>query len=98
MTETNGKHAATPMLTALELKSFAAGVERLAAQIEAGQHEDATDEQKEVATVASRALLRNSPLARTALRRLETAAQEFVALAENRQAEAMASFFGPDTA
>lgn len=98
MTETRGQHAATPTLTALELKSFAAGVERLAAQIEVGRADDATKEQLADAENAALALLRNAPLAVRAIRRLEGYAEETAALATRKRDEIMTSMFGPDTA
>lgn len=93
-----GKYSATPKLTALELKGFAEGVQRLAEHIEAGQADDATAEQVTAAASASQALLRNAPIARFALRRLEAYAQEFVDKREGRQAELMISIFGHDNA
>ena len=98
MTETNGNHAATPTLTALELKGFAAGVERLAAQIEAGRADDATKEQLADAENAALALLRNAPLAVRAIRRLEGYADEVTTSAAERRDDIMSSMFGPDQA
>lgn len=88
---------ASPMLTALELKSFAAGVERLAAQLEAGQADDATKEQLVSAEQAALALLRNAPLAVRAIRRLEGYADEIASSAAERRDGIMTSMFGPDT-
>lgn len=93
-----GNQVATPKLTALELKSFAAGVERLAAQIEAGQADDASKEQLADAENAALALLRNAPLAVRAIRRLEGYAEETTELATRKRDEIMTSMFGPDTA
>lgn len=88
---------ASPMLTALELKSFAAGVERLAAQLEAGQADDASKEQLVSAEQAALALLRNAPLAVRAIRRLEGYADEIASSAAERRDGIMTSMFGPDT-
>lgn len=97
MTDT-GKHKATPTLTALELKGFAAGVERLAAQIQIGQADDATKEQLADAENAALALLRNAPLAVSAIHRLERYADEVATSAAERRDGIMTSMFGPDTA
>jgi hypothetical protein len=85
-------------LRALELKGFAAGVETLAAQIEAGQAKDATKEEIADAEQAALALLRNSPIAVRAIRSLEGYADEFAQRATDRRDEIMTSMFGPDTA
>lgn len=92
------KHADTPTLTALELKGFAAGVERLAAQIETAQAEDATKEQRAIAEQAALAVLRNGPIAVRAIRRLESYAEEITDKATDRRDDIMTSMFGPDTA
>jgi hypothetical protein len=88
----------TPRLRALELKGFAAGVETLAAQIEAGQAKDATKEEIADAEQAALALLRNSPIAIRAIRSLEGYADEFAQLATDRRDEIMTTLYGPDTA
>lgn len=100
MTNTNevGKHAATPLLTAVELKGFAEGVERLAAQIEIGRAADATKEQLADAENAALALLRNAPLAVRSIRRLEGYAEEITERAAGRRDSIMSTMFGPDTA
>lgn len=88
----------TPTLRALEVKSFAAGIETLAAQIEIGQEQDATKEQIADAEKAALALLRNAPIAIRAIRSLEGFADEFAQNATGRRDEIMTSMFGPDTA
>jgi hypothetical protein len=93
-----GKHAATPQTTALELKSFAEGVQTLAAQLDAGRSEDATIEEQADAEHAALALLRNAPLAVRAIRRLEGFADEVAQRANGRRDDIMTSMFGPDTA
>lgn len=100
MTETKqaGAHAATPKLTALELKGFAEGVQVLAEQIETGQAEDATKDQIADAEQAALALLRNAPLAVRSIRRLEGYADEIASSAAERRDGIMTSMFGPDTA
>jgi esterase/lipase len=98
MTETTGKHAATPTLTALEFKGFAAGVQKLAEQIETGRAEDASREEQLAALDAANALLRNAPMAKRTLRRLEGFAHEIVATELERNEEAMSAFFGADQA
>lgn len=92
-----GKHAATPTLTALELKGFAAGVERLAAQIEVGRSATATKEQLADAERAALALLRNAPLAVRSIRRLEGYAEEITSRALKRRDTIMTEMYGPDT-
>ena len=86
----------TPTLTALELKSFAEGVQKLAEQIEAGQADDATREQQFDALTAANAVLRNVPLVKRTLRALEGYAYEIVETASERSADAMTAFFGAD--
>lgn len=87
----------TPTLLALELKGFAAGVERLAAQIQTGQAADATKEQLVDAENAALALLRNAPLAVRSIRRLEGFADDVARSAAERRDGIMTSMFGPDT-
>lgn len=96
MTETKGKHVLTPSLAALELKGFADGVKVLAEQIEAGRADDATKDQIADAEQAALALLRNTPIAVRAIRRLEGYADEFAGSAVERRDEIMTSMFGPD--
>jgi hypothetical protein len=95
MTEKTTK--ATPTLLALELRGFAAGVEALAAQIEIGDTEDATKEQRVDAENAAHALLRNAPLAVRAIRRLEGYAEATTERAAQQRDDIMTSMFGPDT-
>jgi hypothetical protein len=92
------KRAATPRLMALELKGFAEGVQVLAEQIEAGQQEHATKDQQVAAEQAALALLRNTPIARRAIGRLEAYADEFTEQAAKQRDELMTAFFGPDKA
>jgi hypothetical protein len=88
----------TPTLRALEVKSFAEGVQLLAEQIESGQAKDATKEQIADAEKAALALLRNAPLAIRAIRGLEGFADEFAQHATDRRDEIMTALYGPDTA
>lgn len=88
----------TPTLRALEVKSFAEGVQMLAEQIEAGQAKDATKEQIADAERAALSLLRNAPIALRAIRGLEDFADEFTQRGTQRRDEIMTSMFGPDTA
>ena len=90
------QHKATPTLAALELKSFADGVQKLAEQIEAGQAEGASREQQFDALVAANAVLRNAPLVKSTIRRLEGYAYEIVETESERSADAMTAFFGAD--
>lgn len=87
----------TPKLAALELKGFAEGVQLLAEQIEHGQAEGATKEQLAEAEQAALALLRNTPLAIRAIRRLDGFADEITRNATERRDGIMTSMFGPDT-
>jgi len=93
-----GKHAATPQLTALELKGFAQGVEALAAQREMGLADDATKEQRTAAEKAAQAIIRNAPLAVRSIHRLEDFADRMIERSTDRRDEIMTSMFGPDTA
>lgn len=95
MTET--KHESTPTLLALELKGFAEGVQALAAQLEIGNMKDATKEQRVDAENAAHALLRNAPIAVSAIRRLEDFAESATELAARNRDKIMTSMFGPDT-
>lgn len=92
------EHTGTPTLTALELKGFAEGVQKLAEQIETGQAEEVTKEQLAEAEHAALAVLRNAPLAVRAIRRLESCAEEITEKANGRRDVLMSSFFGPDRA
>lgn len=96
MTET--KHEPTPTLLALELKGFAEGVQKLAKQLEVGQLDEATREQRFAALTAANAVLRNVPLVKQTLHRLEGCAYEIVETESERSEDAMTAFFGPDTA
>lgn len=98
MTETKGRHVLTPPLAALELKSFAEGVQMLVEQLEAGSAKKATKEQRTAAEQAALAILRNSPNALRAIRKLEGCAHEVIMTATDRRDEIMTSMFGPDTA
>jgi hypothetical protein len=91
------KHSATPKLSALELASFAEGVQMLAEQIEGGFAHSPTKEQLVDAEQAALALLRNAPLAVRAIRRLEGYAEDIVNSAATRRDEIMTAMWGPDT-
>lgn len=97
MTMTEKTVEYSPTSRALEVKSFAAGIERLAAHIEIGQEQNATKEQIADAEKAALALLRNAPLVIRAIRSLEGFADEFAQNVTGRRDDIMTSMFGPDT-
>lgn len=85
-----------PEVLALEVKSFADGLQHLVKSIVVGQAPGATKDQINDAEQAANALLRNATAAIRSVRLLETVAEDVAEQASKRRDSLMNAVFGPD--